>query len=190
MLVQPLTTSRMETNMTLMKDAPLPTFGKTITEISKNTLRALVESFGFTPDQVNQKVVKSFVATGDRIVGVRVEGPECEGLFFISADQKMIKTLRTKLKVASDSLTETDVLFKTAFDLFKGLASEFGCDFRRVDDCETQRENFCTPDEWLVSQLSSESGTCWISFGYSGKLPFAADDERIGATEAKDMTFF
>jgi hypothetical protein len=180
----------MENNMTLMKDAPLPTFGNTITSIVRETLGAVAAQFGMESVQTEQRVVRAFVPVGDRVVGVRLGGAEFEGLLFVSANREMIRTLRGKLDGESNSINETESLFGTAFELFKNRAQEYGCPLNRLDDTEPLIQKSSAPEEWLVSQLVSEVGAFWISFGYSGKLPFSAEEERKTAAEAKDMTFF
>lgn len=183
-------TNRLETKMTLMKDAPLPTFGKTITEIMRESLKAVAECFSLDSPKLDQRVVKFFVPSGDRIVGVRVVGMAFEGLFFVSADSKLLRRLRTEVSGETVLRSEMDKLFRKSFDLFQGRFIESGCNLSCIDDTETLGQTNCTPEEWLVSRMTTELGSCWLSFGYSGKLPFASDEDKNGAIEAKDMTFF
>lgn len=176
--------------MTLMKDAPLPTFGKNITEIAREALGGVAEKFCLNSSKTDQRVVKVLLPFGDYIVGKKVVGTSFEGFVFVCAERKMLQFLKS-CSVAGESVgANDDHLFSSVFQLFSQLAQKRGCVLSSPDKFENDLEKNCVPEEWLESRMTSEHGSCWLSFGYSGKLPFAAEEELLSSTEAKNMTFF
>lgn len=176
--------------MTLMKDAPLPTFGKIISEIAGDALKSVSGKFGLNSYKVEQSVVRRFVPTGDQFVGIRIFGASFEGLLFLSVEKNLLNLLNEPSKDQIVSHSVLGMIFDAALDFFVGRVREHDCVVKSSGEAEILSDGSNHPEEWLVSRLSSEAGSCWLTFGYSGSLPFSSDDLPLANTAAKDMTFF
>lgn len=175
--------------MTLMKDAPLPTFGKTIAAIALDSLTSVSARFCSHPAETKQSVCKSFIPMGDHFIGARIFGESFQGLLFLSATHQFFSSAAKEGGHGSDGAPLKQV-FEQALEIFKerftGQKLSLGQSNGKADFTETTQ----FPEEWLMSVVTSELGLCSLAFGYTGNLGFSEEDEPMAQTDAKHLTFF
>lgn len=180
--------------MTLMKDAPLPTFNGTVRASLRKAALDVLSQWRTQIQVEEQKTRRGFTIEGQYFSGIRMHGENFTAYLCLFSDAAAIEGLlkqgQTEVASAKDgqglSETAAGICQQISFELFKSFP-EWSKNTTSGNSLPSSQK---MPDEWLVTPIVCGGGRLIVLFGYVGSLGVAEEDHEDGFTEARNMTFF
>jgi hypothetical protein len=180
--------------MTLMKDAPLPTFNGTVRASLRKAALDVLSQWKTQIQVEEQKTRRGFAFDGQYFSGIRINGGNFTAYLCLFSDAEAVDGLMKQgqpdAALAKDgkgpSETAAGICQLILFELLK-LFPEWSKNMTSSHSLVSTQK---MPDEWLVTPISCGGGRLIVLFGYSGTLGVAEEDHDDGFTEARNMTFF
>jgi CheY-specific phosphatase CheX len=187
--------------MTLMKDGPLPTFGKSIRAVLVSSIKETMKLYGVDVHEEPQFVRKNMMICGDYLAGIRVTSDSFQGAVTLAMDRMIAKGIAEKVfsgtQAKGDDAMLCDMVGEVCNQItgvFQRKLAALGCRLQ-VSAQETSKttdalNTGAEPSEWLMTPFVFNSGRGVLSFGMEGTLNLSDDDNMENLSDARNITFF
>jgi CheY-specific phosphatase CheX len=187
--------------MTLMKDGPLPTFGKSIRSVLVASIKETMKIYGIDIQEEAQIVKKNMMICGDYLAGIRVSGDSFQGAMTLAMDRMIAKGIAEKIFSGTNAKSDDAMLCDLVGEVCNQITGVFqrkllvlGCRLQvsaqKTSQVPGSFETGAEPNEWLLTPFVFNSGRGVLSFGFEGSLHLSDEDVSEDLADARNITFF
>ncbi|MBM3382894.1 MAG: chemotaxis protein CheX [Betaproteobacteria bacterium] len=187
--------------MTLMKDAPLPTFGKSIRSVLVGSIKEAMQLYGIDVQEEPQVVCKNMMICGDYLAGIRISGDSFQGAVTLAMDRNITKGIAEKIFAGTQAKSDDSMLCDIVGEVCNQITGVIqrkmgvlGCRIQVSAQMTAQTaqafDSGAEPNEWLMTPFLLSSGRGVLSFGFEGSLSLSDEEAPEDLSDARNITFF